>query len=179
MPEPAPPDPFSLLGLEPVFRLDEAVLEARHRELAAALHPDRHHAEAPRARRQALGAAIEVNAAFRQLRDPVRRAEALLVRRGWAVAAGSEPRPAPELLMDVMEQREALAVARRARDRASLERLTRGMVEREAALVDRLGELLDEPAAEAHADAALRALVELRYTRRFLDEVRAIEDELD
>jgi molecular chaperone HscB len=84
-------NPFEALGVEPSFALDLAILEQRHRELSRALHPDRHAASGAGERRMALGRAIEVNEAYRILKDPVRRAEALLAQRGVATGEGKEP----------------------------------------------------------------------------------------
>src|SRR6188768_4067233 len=116
-------DPFETLGVEPVFGLDLTILEQRHRDLSRALHPDRHAASGAAERRMALGRAIEVNEAYRVLKDPVRRAEALLSLRGVATGEGKEPPASPALLMAVMERREALAEARQTKNEAALTRL--------------------------------------------------------
>src|SRR6185369_3705518 len=109
-------DPFETLGLAPVFELDPATLERRHRELSRALHPDRYAGRPTSERQQALGRAIEVNEAFRTLRNPVRRAEALLARSGRPVSESGGTPADPALLMAVMERREALGEARRGKD---------------------------------------------------------------
>jgi molecular chaperone HscB len=167
-------DPFSTLGVEPVFDLDIAALERRHRELSRQLHPDRYVGKPAGERRQALGRAIEMNDAWRVLKDPIRRAEALLALRGTPVGETNEPKPDQELLMEMMEQRESLSEARQSRDAARLEKLAAAMRTRSASVERALGEAL----ADKNADAALRHLGELRYLRRFLDEAAAIEDEL-
>jgi len=168
-------DPFETLGVKPAFDLDLGALEKRHRELSRALHPDRYAGRPPGERRQALGRAIEVNEAWRQLSDPIRRAEALLQRSGVKVGEGAEPKADPVLLMEMMEQREALADARRARDQAALEKLADGIRKREASVLTRLGAGFK---SQATGDDLLRQLGELRYYRRFLQEAAAIEDEL-
>ncbi len=99
-------DPFTTLGLLPAFDLDVEAAEKRHRELSRALHPDRYAQSPPAERRAALGKAIEVNEAWRTLRDPIRRGEALLRRMGLHVDEGQEPRPDPALLMEMMEKKE-------------------------------------------------------------------------
>ncbi|HEY4157115.1 MAG TPA: Fe-S protein assembly co-chaperone HscB, partial [Polyangiaceae bacterium] len=126
-------DSFDILGLEPTFALDLELLERRHRELSRALHPDHHAAGGAAERRLALGKAIEVNEAFRALRDPVRRAEILLQRRGIQTGETHEPKADPELLMEIMEKREALGDARRARDLDALHRLGAEVRARESA----------------------------------------------
>jgi molecular chaperone HscB len=168
-------DPFDTLGLAASFDVDVPAVERRVRELSRVLHPDRHLASTAAERRMALGKAVEVNEAFRIVRDPIRRAEALLRRAGVVVAEGAEPRPDPAFLMDVMERREALAEARSAKDAPKLERLAgevRAMQERA------LAKLRAGFAAGGDVGALVPVVGELRYYRRFLDEVGTIEEEL-
>jgi len=172
-------DPFETLGVEPRFDLDMRAVEQRHRDLSKALHPDRY-AGAPAAeRRLALSRAIDVNEAFRAVRDPIRRAEALVRRAGVPVGETAEPKAAPSLLMEMMEAREELSDAARGKDLAKVSALGAAMSARQRAIEARLGQKL----AEAGADQdkireVLPAIGELRYVRRFLDEVSAIEEEL-
>jgi molecular chaperone HscB len=172
-------DPFETLGVDARFDLDLGALERRHRDLSKALHPDRY-AGAPAAeRRLALGRAIDVNEAFRALRDPLRRAEALLRRAG--VPVGEEAsRAVPEsLLMEMMEAREELADASRAKDVVRIRALGGQMEARRDHLLARLGQTIDAAQGDAaRSRGALPLLSELRYVRRFLDEVSAIEEEL-
>ena len=166
-------DPFETLGIPPAFDVDLAAVEKRYRELARVLHPDRHVAGSPAQRRLSLGKAVEVNEAWRLIRDPLRRAEALLRLRGLHVQEGKEPKAAPEFLMEMMEQREALSQARASSDRAGVERLAAAIREREAAAMKRLR---DAFAGGSGLEQVTSVLGELRYYRRFLDEVSAIED---
>jgi molecular chaperone HscB len=168
-------DPFEALGVKPEFGLDLASLERRHRELSGALHPDRYASAGAGERRMALGRAIEVNEAFRILKDPVRRAEALLARRGVPSGEGKEPPASPALLMAVMERREALAEIRHSRNKAALTGLIAEVRELEAGVETALsGQFaFDTP----DAAEVLKRIGELRYYRRFLREAEAIADE--
>lgn len=178
---PAMTDPFDTFGIPPRYAIDLEVAEKTHRELSRALHPDRHAQGSAAERRQALGRALEVNEAWRVLRDPVRRAEALLQRAGVSVGEGREPAADPEFLMTVMEQREALSEARRARDLTAVARLANEIRGEQARIERELGELLDRVTNEAPrlAGPTLKKLGELRYTRRFLEEAAGIEDEIN
>jgi molecular chaperone HscB len=172
-------DPFETLGVEARFDLDLRALEQRHRDLSKALHPDRY-AGAPAAeRRLSLSRAIDVNEAFRMLRDPLRRAEALLRRAGLNVGEGAEPAAPPSLLMEMMDAREELSDAARTKDAARIEQLGEAMAARREAILSRL----EREFAQGKGDAqrlrlVLPALGELRYVRRFLDEVSALQEEL-
>jgi molecular chaperone HscB len=169
-------DPFEALGIEPAFNLDLGFLEQRHRDLSRTLHPDRHAASGAAERRMALGRAIEVNEAFRMLKDPVRRAEALLARSGVQGGEGKEPPASPALLMAVMERREALAEIRHSRNEAALTRL----IAEVRALEQRTQVTLAEQfaARASHSTEILKLIGELRYYRRFLEEAGSIADEL-
>jgi len=173
------PDPFETLGVEARFDFDLRSLEQRHRDLSKALHPDRY-AGAPAAeRRMALSRAIDVNEAFRVLRDPIKRAEALVRRAGVPLGETAEPKAPPSLLMEMMELREELAEAARAKDLARVSGLGAVMSARSRAILDRLGREFDVAGGDHQKlTKVLLSLGELRYVRRFLDEVSAIEEEL-
>ena len=175
-------DPFATFGLTPAFELDLSELERRHRELSRALHPDRYAGRGSSERRQALGKAIEVNETWRRLKNPVKRAEALLERLGLGVAEGQEPKPPPEFLMEVLERREELAEARRAADVRRVEELAGQIRNDRERVLREIGELFARALGGANGDAGGTALLsrvgELRYFERFLEEVSAIQDEI-
>jgi molecular chaperone HscB len=145
-------DPFSTLGIARSYDVDLAALEKTHRELSRALHPDRYVGASASERRSALAKAVDVNEAWRVVRDPIRRAEALLTLSGLLVGEDREPKSDPEFL-------HRLAESSRARS-------------------DETERQLSVEFAGGSSGSLLPKLGELRYYRRFLDEVSAIEDEL-
>ena len=181
-------NPFEILGLAPAFALDAAELEQRQRELNRAVHPDRHAGKGAGERRQSLSRSMDINQAYRVLRDPASRAEALFELVGvHGLAERTVTDPA--LLGDMLEQRERLDEVRRNKDRPGLREMEQNMTERqrrvEEALDRAFAPLLE--LARAHdpratrgpeLEAAQRLLSELKYVRRFREEVAAIEDEL-
>jgi molecular chaperone HscB len=167
-------DPFATLGIPRSFDVDLPAVEKTHRELSRALHPDRYVAASASERRDALSKAVEVNEAWRVVRDPIERAAALLALHGVPTGEGSQPKQDPAFLMEMMEQREALAEARAGRDAAAVRRMAAEAEERSRA-VERA---LSEGFARGEAASLASKLGELRYYRRLLDEVSAIEDEL-
>lgn len=170
-------DPFQTLGIDPRFDIDLKAVEARHRELSRALHPDRY-AQAPAAeRRMALSRAIEVNEAWRAVRDPIKRAEALFQRLGVPSGETAEPNPSTELLMEMMEAREELSDAARAKNMEVVHNLALKMRFRETEVTKALAAGLEQAGSSVEAARKLtHHLGELRYLRRFLDEVSAIEE---
>jgi molecular chaperone HscB len=168
--------PFELLGVPALFALDEQELEKRHRDLSRALHPDRYTGRPSSERREALSRAISVNEAFRKLRDPLSRAEALLQQLGREISETNQPKPEPSLLMQVMEQREALATARRAGDRARIESIAEAASGRVEDATERMADAFSEEPVPV--DHVLTLLGELRYLRRLKEEAGAALDEL-
>jgi molecular chaperone HscB len=168
--------PFELLGVPLLFALDEQELERRHRDLSRALHPDRYAGRPSSERREALSRAMSVNEAFRKLRDPLSRAEALLSQLGRDVSENNLPKPDPALLMRVMEQREELSAARRAGDRARIE----GLLARAESQTEDATERMADAFAEdpIPTDEVLKLLGELRYLQRLKQEAGAALDEL-
>ena len=167
-------DPFELLGVARRFTLDRAALEQRHRDLSRTLHPDRYVQAPAGERRMALERAVAVNEAFRALRDPLTRAEALLAAHGLAI--GDADRPSQALLMEVMELRESLDDARRtpAKVTALLDQV-RARSQSEEALLASVFDTESAPDTAA-LTRARDALVRLKYFRRFEEEADAALD---
>ena len=173
-------DPFATLGAPRRFDLDLTALEKTHRELSRALHPDKFAQAGASERRAALEKAANVNEAWRILRDPIRRAEALFRVEGIAVGEANEPKASAAFLMDVMEEREALAEARAARDLPKVRVLATGIAQRARDAEEKL--IAGFANGTPPKDELLRLLPtlgELRFYRRFLDEVEAIEEEAE
>jgi molecular chaperone HscB len=167
-------DPFATLGIARRYDVDTRALEKTHRELSRALHPDRYAAMPAGQRREALAKAIEINEAWRIVRDPLRRAEALLALSGVTPSEDQGPDLGAEFLLQMLEQRDALSCARWARDRRAVGALAEAVRKQFAEAERELSRGLAVGAREA-----LRSVVgKLRFYRRFLEEVSAIEEEL-
>ncbi len=175
-------DPFELLGLEARYAIERADLDKVHRDLSKALHPDRHRDQPARERRHLLERAMQVNEAYRIVKDPVRRARALLRLRGIAVDESVQVSPAPLFLMGVIEQRESLAEARATRNAGAVHALRRSVMARREATERNLGEAfgaLFSSQTLADPDSLLALVAELAYDARFLEEANAAAEELD
>jgi len=196
-----PPDPaadwFTVLGVEARYDLDVAATEARFKELSRALHPDRFATADPRARRASLQRTVQLNEAWRTLKDPVKRAEYLLSRAGFDVGGeagafrpgtdgGAKEKIAvpPALLGEILDLREELAAARAAGDDAHVQKLARDVRGRMDAVMERVASGFERAGSETKGSSEeLRALeivthdlIEIRYLRRFLDEVDAHDE---
>ncbi|KAJ9137863.1 hypothetical protein NKR23_g8825 [Pleurostoma richardsiae] len=183
---PSPPSYYALFpqtlpqGPPPAgpFHIDTRALRREFLQLQAAAHPDFHHQAAsaasspslphsadPRAqysaaRRRAEAVSAHINAAYRTLSSPLLRAQHLLQTRFGVDLAGDEAaaaaRPDPDLLMEVLETREAIEGAEA---EAELEPLRR---ENEARIRDTV-EALERAFREDDVEAAKRETVRLRY----------------
>lgn len=191
-----PPEPgadhFRVLGVPRRFDVDVKAAEARFRALSRAIHPDRFATAEPRARKFSMQRTVQLNEAWKILKDPVRRAEYLLSLAGWEVGAESgASRPGsggarervpvpPALLGEVLELREELGEARAAHDDARVQDLARDVRGRADAALARVA--TGFAAAESGAgtlEPVAHALIEIRYWRRFLDEVAAHDEAED
>ncbi|MEM1030377.1 MAG: Fe-S protein assembly co-chaperone HscB [Myxococcota bacterium] len=180
------PNPFEIMGLDPDYEIDTDELESRHRALSGALHPDRYASSSPTERRMSLDRAIAVNQAYRTLKDPVRRAEALLATFGVETDEKNTPAASPALLMEMMEIRESLDEARQQKDLAGVRALGEGMRTRQVKTMSALSAAFRDVKTRASReedgavglDQATQTLGELRYLRRFFEELEAVEETL-
>lgn len=108
-------DYFEIFGLPRRLAVDEGALQRRFYELSRQHHPDFYQGASPEEQARALTTSALVNAAYRALRDPIRRVEYLvrLEERGdTEVRDANSPKPAPGLLAEMFEIQEALQEAK-------------------------------------------------------------------
>jgi len=111
---------------------------------------------------------VQLNEAWRTLKDPFKRAEYLLALSGVSLAKEVPP----ALLMETLELREELSEARAAGDDTRVQAMARAMRARvEAAMHAVAAGLASGDLARVAAE-----LVALRYYRRFMDEVALHDD---
>ncbi len=173
-------DPFARLGLPRAFAIDRKAAEKNHRELSRALHPDRYLDAAPQERRRALEEAADVNEAFRVVKDPIRRAEALFRLRGIDVGETNEPKPSSMFLMEMMELREEIDAAREACD-ATLVGKLRARVKNAVSLAEAQLAALFPEVGESELEGLrgeLARLGELRFYARAMETLDDLEERL-
>lgn len=105
------PDPFTVFGLPKGLDLDARALERRYLELSRDCHPDHNRAANAADCAAVLLRAAEINDAWKVLRDPWRRARALIQARDEAALARNQKLP-PAFLADALELAEEVAFAR-------------------------------------------------------------------
>ncbi len=183
LPPDAAVDRFAVLGLPRRFEVDLGAAEGAYKDLSRQFHPDRFAKADPRARKASLARTVQINDAWRTVKDPLRRAEYLLELAGYALAGGEKSAEmsktrkvsAPPLfLVEIMELRDELAEAQQAGDAVKVAFMSEEMRGRAAAAMKTIGTSIDGGRPE-DLDEAARALMSLRYYQRFLDEVQAYE----
>jgi molecular chaperone HscB len=190
-------DHFRVLNMPKTFALDLGLAEAHFRELSRIVHPDRFATSDPRAKRFSTQRTVQLNEAWRTLKDPVRRAEYLLLQAGFEIGAETgASRPGttggarekipvpPRLLGDILELREELADARGGGDHARVQALGRDVRRRLGATMEHVAATFARmesrselgPNAKGALESIAHDMIELRYLRRFLDEVDAHDE---
>lgn len=170
-------DPFTLLDLPKRFDLDAQEIDARYRELSRVLHPDRFAGASASERRMSLEKAVEVNEAYRTLRDDLTRARALLAVRGWVAETETAD---PAFLVEMMELREALADARTSRDLEGARKLATRVAEmrdQTKAKVQRAFRGLPDAPSQRELSEIASMVSSLRYFARFFDEIAVLEED--
>ena len=162
-------DYFDLFGLPRRFALDSAALEAAWRDVAARVHPDRFALASPAERRVAMQWAARANEAYRQLRDPLLRAQYLCEQAGVDLQTESNTSMDTAFLMQQMERREMLDEARADAGNAHAYDALRGALsEAEAGFAATLTRLIDEAGDFPEAAAKTR---EWMFVRRISQEL--------
>src|SRR5262245_16730173 len=122
-------DLFAVLGLPARYGVDLAAAEAAYKDLSRQVHPDRYATADARARRASLARTVQLNLAWRTIKDPVRRAEYMLTRAGIDVDSGKKAAHGntddrgthkigapPAFLLEILELNDQLNAARMAGD---------------------------------------------------------------
>src|SRR5262249_46487760 len=130
--------------------------------------------------RASLARTVQLNLAWRTIKDPLRRAEYLLTRAGIDVDSGQKAAhddgketkkigAPPAFLLEILELNDELNAARMAGDSAKVGLMAKEMRDRASASMKTIEAALDS-GAPGQLEEAGRSLVALRYYRRFIDE---------
>lgn len=161
-------DPFTLLGLPPAFDLEPCAVDRAYLARAAALHPDLA-GDDP----ETAGRAAALNRAREVLRDPERRAGALITRLGGPDKSQDKSLP-DGFLVEMLEIREAIEEAGRSRDPAELGRWRAWAAERRARHIEEVAALFRAAGPspdEAARRAIRRELNAWRYAERLIEQL--------
>ncbi|MCY9863280.1 co-chaperone HscB [Vibrio coralliirubri] len=99
---------FELFGLPLQFQLDGSLLSSQFRDLQRQFHPDKFATASERDRLLAVQKAAQINDAYQVLKNPISRAEYLLMQHGEDIRGEQQTLQDPMFLMEQMELREEL-----------------------------------------------------------------------
>lgn len=160
-------DHFTRLGLRRAYSLDPAELDRQYFGFQRRLHPDRFATRSPKERALSQSQATALNEAYETLKDPLKRAAYLLRLAGRTVDVDQAATVTdPELLMEAMEMREALAEADTADEVAVLAAQAEG--EMAQCDID-----LARAFAAQDFDAAGKLTTRLKYLGKLAEEARS------
>jgi molecular chaperone HscB len=173
-------DLFAVLGVPARYAVDLAAAEAAYKDLSRQVHPDRFATADPRARRASLARTVQLNLAWRTIKDPIRRAEYLLTRAGIDVDSGKKSShddgkgtqkigAPPAFLLEILELNDELNAARMEGDTVKVAFMAEEMRNRARASLNEIAAALDS-GVPGQMEEAARSLVALRYYQRFIDE---------
>ena len=164
---------FDLLGLPVRFSVDSDSLEQSYRDLQSRVHPDKFAAASAPERRVAMQWATRANEAYRTLRHPVERARYLLALKGFDTEEESNTSMPADFLMQQMEWREAVVLARDAHDTGELTALHESLAESRSEMLRMLELAIDR---DANFDAGCSLVRKLRFIEKLEEEIDAALD---
>jgi len=167
------PNPFQILGVEPVFQVDEQTLQARYLKLSGEHHPDRFTDPAEQA--EAAERAAAINEAYHVLLDPEQRANALLDLLGGPSAAQDKSLP-QDLLSEMMEIRERQEQAVESGDEQKMNELMLWATRQRDIHLKRIGMLFEmattgDRVQEEKLEIIRLELNALRYFQRMIEQL--------
>ena len=166
---------FELLGLEPGYDVDLALLSERYRALQKEWHPDRFAHGSDRERRMAVQYTAHLNEALATLKSPLRRAQYLLLLAGRDTHGESAGQLDPMFLMEQMELRERLAEVG---DNSDPDVELDALAEQAQAAMRTLQHEFVSLYAQSDLDAAEAVVRKMQVMTKLVSEIEAAEDRL-
>ncbi|WP_461480761.1 Fe-S protein assembly co-chaperone HscB [Porticoccus sp.] len=169
-------DYFAIFGFPVSYEIDLKLLADRYRNLQRQFHPDRYADKPAREQRLAEQYASLVNQAYSELKSPLQRAQYMLALQGVDGGSDSAITRDPAFLMEQMALREALAEVRDAADPLSaLSRVADDASGQYSILQQQFARQLQA----GELERALETVTRMQFFSKLLNEVKALEQELD
>ena len=168
-------NPFALFDLPVAFQVDSALLNERYLALQKSLHPDNFSAASAQEQRLAIQKSAEINDALRILKDPIARADSIIV-----LNTGEQENPEDKshkdigFLMQQMEWRETLENIENRKDTDELTAFTKEIDQIRHAILSELSTTL----GEQQWDIARAITDKLRFIKKLQTEIERVEETL-
>ena len=166
---------FELFGLPLQFQLDGSLLSSQFRDLQRQFHPDKFAIASERDRLLAVQKAAQINDAYQVLKNPISRAEYLLVQHGEDIRGEQQTMQDPMFLMEQMELREELEDIADSSDHEDALFAFEGKVSK--MYKQQLSAIQQELESEAWLEAADRVR-KLKFIAKLKNEIELVEDRL-
>lgn len=166
---------FELFGLPLQFQLDGSLLSSQFRDLQRQFHPDKFATASERDRLLAVQKAAQINDAYQVLKNPISRAEYLLVQHGEDIRGEQQTMQDPMFLMEQMELREELEDIADSSDPEDALFAFEGKVSK--MYKQQLSAIQQELDNEAWLEAADRVR-KLKFIAKLKNEIELVEDRL-
>ncbi|MEZ9516014.1 MULTISPECIES: co-chaperone HscB [Vibrio] len=166
---------FELFGLPLQFQLDGSLLSSQFRDLQRQFHPDKFAVASERDRLLAVQKAAQINDAYQVLKNPISRAEYLLVQHGEDIRGEQQTMQDPMFLMEQMELREELEDIADSSDPEDALFAFEGKVSK--MYKQQLSAIQQELESEAWLEAADRVR-KLKFIAKLKNEIELVEDRL-
>ncbi|PMN52609.1 co-chaperone HscB [Vibrio lentus] len=166
---------FELFGLPLQFQLDGSLLSSQFRDLQRQFHPDKFATASERDRLLAVQKAAQINDAYQVLKNPISRAEYLLVQHGEDIRGEQQTMQDPMFLMEQMELREELEDIADSSDPEDALFAFEGKVSK--MYKQQLSAIQQELESEAWLEAADRVR-KLKFIAKLKNEIELVEDRL-
>ena len=166
---------FELFGLPLQFQLDGSLLSSQFRDLQRQFHPDKFAIASERDRLLAVQKAAQINDAYQVLKNPISRAEYLLVQHGEDIRGEQQTMQDPMFLMEQMELREELEDIADSSDPEDALFAFEGKVSK--MYKQQLSAIQQEIESEAWLEAADRVR-KLKFIAKLKNEIELVEDRL-
>lgn len=166
---------FELFGLPLQFQLDGSLLSSQFRDLQRQFHPDKFALASERDRLLAVQKAAQINDAYQVLKNPISRAEYLLVQHGEDIRGEQQTMQDPMFLMEQMELREELEDIADSSDPEDALFAFEGKVSK--MYKQQLSAIQQELESEAWLEAADRVR-KLKFIAKLKNEIELVEDRL-
>ena len=150
---------FELFGLSSKFNIDANKLESNFRKIQSESHPDRFVIAEPAEKLKSMKLATLANEAYQTLKHPANRAKYLLEQHGITAISETNTAMPTDFLMQQMEWREVLEVAKVAKDLGALDVLHNEIKQEAKALNTELISLIDDKNDYTAATASTRKLI--------------------
>ncbi|GGY99844.1 MULTISPECIES: co-chaperone HscB [Shewanella] len=167
---------FELFEIPQRFDVDIAELSNRYRELQKTVHPDKFANAGEQQKLLAISKTAQVNDGYQTLKDPIRRAEHMLLLRGVDIDNESTTMKDSGFLMQQLEWREALAELRDSDNiDADIAALEAEFTQYRQQLLDNLSKQLVDTQASS-AMLAADQVRKLKFMAKLQDELTRIQD---